>query len=398
MRFISVLPVGNGACSVIRQSRDYRLTGDSDTVSIIDCGNGSGSGKKAAGYLEAELSSQDWDALQSLVITHWDADHWKGFQYFAGNTTRPVLKIKRKLVVYSPAIPLGINPRTQAAILTFISSTSGSGVEAIDFLASWKKRFDVEFKPVARGNTIELAGRPYAVVWPPRNVSGAVADEAAGILKEIEDLAADNPLLREALNKAYSQADGGAFGPFDGEQDGEDYDLSEEFDGRGSNDEDLDAMTDPFDGDDDANDRLALSRLDGQPSGTPILKEKDHGSLIKRARHLQNLFSLVFHDSEGQSLIVYGDAPEKVVESLIPGLQHWYLVQLAPHHGTHAMPLRAPVSRFCVAQCSPSQRRAWSKHIRAASVDLAVCDFEPAGIRLPLNFGWHYSFVGRPRS
>ena len=390
MRFLSVLPVGNGACSVIRQSRDYGLLGDADTVSIIDCGSGSRSGKKAAGYLEAELSSRDWDALQSLVITHWDADHWKGFQDFADSTARPVPAIKRKLVVYSPAIPLGINPRTQAAILTFISSTSGSGVEAIDFLASWKKHFDVEFKPVARGNTIELAGRPCTVVWPPRNVSGTVADKAAGILKEIEDLAADNPLLREALNEAYSLADGGAFGPFEGEQDGEDYDLSEMFDGRGSNEEDLDAMTDPFDGDDDVNERVALSLLDGQPSGTPILNKKDHGSLIGRARQLQNLFSLVFHDSENRSLIVYGDAPAKVVESLIPGLHDWYLVQLAPHHGTHAMPLGAPFSSFCVAQCSPSQKLAWAKHTRSASVDLAVCDFEPAGIRLPVNFRWSF--------
>ena len=350
MRILRVLPVGNGACSLIRQSRDYWQAGSADTVSIIDCGRGSRGGQKAAAYLEAELSSRDWDALQSVVVTHWDADHWNGLRYLADSTPRQVPEKKRKLMLYSPAIPIGIPPRTQAGVSAFISATSGSGVEAIDFVRAWRKHFDVERIPVAKGDTIELAERPYIVEWPPRELSGKVVNEALSVLAAIEDIAASNTPFQAALNEAYSRIEDGAFGPSEGSEDAEGEEWGELLDGSGSDEEVFAETTDPLDADKKTDDPIAGVVVGGNSSGIPILDKERHGPLIRSARRLQNLLSLVFHDREDRSLIVYGDAPEKVVELLAPSLHRTYTVQLAPHHGTHAMPWNAPSSIFCIAQ------------------------------------------------
>jgi len=284
-----------------------------------------------------------------------------------------------------------------------ISATSASGVEAIDFAKAWSQHFDVVRKPVARGDTMEVAGQTYEVVWPPRTLVDTVVQKSKSILDQIEKIADANPEFRELLEDAYSRVDEGPF------RTTESYDIDMP--------EPLSAVID--DTPDDAADTQDVISSDAQDEGDgenegswndadlrsgrttadtsssrkeqprkAILNKRTHEALIRDARKLQNDLSLVFHDSRGQSLIVYGDAPPNVVQALVPDLHASYDVQLAPHHGTHAMPRNAPFSRICVAQCNTKQLKMWRNHSRATDIDLAISNYEPRGIQILLDPWW----------
>jgi hypothetical protein len=396
MRSLRILPVGNGACSVIRESRLTDTHCFGDAISIIDCGRGSRGGRKAASFLQAELSPGDWNSLQSLVVTHWDADHWNGLRYIADSWPRPATAKKQKLLFYSPAIPFDLPPRLSAGVSALISATSVSGIEAIDFAGAWGDHFDLIRSPVAQGDTIELAGRSHRVEWPPRTLGGTAAEKARSVLAQIETIARANPRFGKLLEDAYSRLDESPFGISDPRAHDELaglHELIEDASVNRAEDSRMPSRADQED-DGDADDLSVEDTTDGKPSirqdeaWEPVLDRQDHRVLIRDARKLQNELSLVFHDSELRSLIVYGDAPEKVIEALAPSLHTSYGVQLAPHHGTHAMPANAPHSRICVAQCSQTQRASWQLHTRNTDVDLAICDYELRGLQLPLLPWW----------
>lgn len=98
MDALTVLPVGNGACSVLQHSHSPWESSASpgSAVSIVDCGGASGTGRSPAEQLDAVLSRSDGEPLDSLVLTHWDADHW-GAVWISGAVATPMNSRKRVL-------------------------------------------------------------------------------------------------------------------------------------------------------------------------------------------------------------------------------------------------------------------------------------------------------------
>lgn len=92
-------------------------------------------------------------------------------------------------------------------------------------------------------------------------------------------------------------------------------------------------------------------------------RRDDFSRLVKAARRAQNDLSLVFHDPERASLLVFGDAPPRIVERLSGELAaRRYQVALAPHHGSHKVPGNTPAAEICVSQQGRHRGAGWPNH------------------------------------
>jgi hypothetical protein len=385
VRTIRVLPVGDAACSVVRDLPARYSLGKGYKATIIDGGR-----KGAAKHLAAELSAADWRALSELVITHWDADHWEGLLALASRLPKTPPGLSADLTIYSPAVATNAPPHLASTLASFIRAASPTGVDAIDLKTAWQRLCpNVKVKPRAEGQVVPIAGRDHKVVWPPRTLDPVLEKRAHNLVKELREVAKHYPGLEEAMDEAYEPM----FGPVD-ETDpngnaempplaatddewhyfsdetqstpGAQEDGAEEVaDDDGEEFEDEDA----FWNDINAGWNVRVPTGSGRaPKPTPRILNptKYERKLIERARALQNDLSLVFHDEEQGSLLVYGDAPSGLVRSLNLRLRNSYRVLLAPHHGTIKMP--GPSAWFCIAQCGTDRFVAlWKKnHVHGA--------------------------------
>jgi hypothetical protein len=376
LRTLTVLPVGNGACSVVRDSPWQGAACDS--VTVIDCGSRRSPHGRPGIMLGDELSVADRRDLSSVVVTHFDGDHWRGLRTFAKEILRRGDRLGvNPLPMYSPAVPFGIPPKAPAGSMALLSATAGHAVEAVDLAAEWNAVVPTELVPSAAGDTIEIAGRSLEVVWPPRAFGGPLTGEAASIVEAIERLAErlrtqNYPELSSALHNAYQHR---TFTPraFRQEAPGTPHGLVEG-DFSLADDIEVDVAV-------DVDDEPVEDR---RPIPKELLDAEDR-RLVRQARKLQNFLSLVFHDPYTGSLLVYGDVPEQVVAHLNAELCPSYTAVLAPHHGTHAMPPGAPEGFWCVAQGGAGEYHAlWrGKHRRTHT--LGDCLHLSAGGGRPLR-------------
>lgn len=71
---MEVLNVGDGACSRVHAG---------PSLAVLDCGSwGSTSGRAPANVLASALGARLAD-LDTLIVSHFDADHWKGLHHLA---------------------------------------------------------------------------------------------------------------------------------------------------------------------------------------------------------------------------------------------------------------------------------------------------------------------------
>ena len=369
MRTLTVLPVGDGACSIVR---DYSLsTPGQDSVTIIDCGQGKSHGRSAAIQLLEHMRPQDWVALSSLVVTHYDADHWRGLHFVAANLPPGALPLTvSPLVVYSPAVPFGLASDLPATVNTLISMTSPSGAEALDLQRAWAQHVPTKLVPRAAGDWMWVAGRAHHVVWPPQALGAPATTRANNVVSQIRDLAhrlasQGHPQLRDALAKAYDQQafgrqhNGEGISP-DGLDDEKPVRRPEEY---------LRASfgkTDNIHADTQAWGRRVISdeASNNESAVLPAaLLTQAERKLVNAARRLQNYLSLVFHDPVHRSLLAYGDAPRSVVTKVKAKVHPWYQSILAPHHGTQTMPPGTSGSTWCVAQGDDGKfRDSWHRN------------------------------------
>jgi len=112
MGSLSVLDVGDGACSVLRgQGTLYR-------TAVVDCG-GIGA-RRAARLLHHELGPRGHVHLDGLVVTHFDADHWRGLAGLPGLLTS-ARDVPSALPLFYPAVPFGVSSRLPAGVPAFVS-------------------------------------------------------------------------------------------------------------------------------------------------------------------------------------------------------------------------------------------------------------------------------------
>jgi hypothetical protein len=352
MRNISVLDVGDGACSVLRER--YGGDNDRDRTAIIDCGSKDRGARSAAQSLAQELSPRDWRSLSKLVVTHFDADHWEGLLRVVDIASVGVGDVPPALRIVFPAVPFGVDPQLPAAVMTLITTAGPFGVQALDLRAAWHRLTRLQLEPLARGDSFSLAGRSHKVVWPPERLDERATQRLNRLVQRIEEeaelLARNNyPQLRRSLHEAYQN------GPYNRHPVPDEH-LANDF-----RDSELPGL--------EAGDRDQWPQ-DMFPQDMPIpaippdwASKRDFKNLVKRARAAQNDLSLVFHDEAQSSLLVFGDAPAPIVERVREDLHtSGYQVALAPHHGSRRLWNSAPAAETCVSQGGRRMYQYWHNH------------------------------------
>jgi hypothetical protein len=345
-----VLNVGDGACAVLRERSS---SGDcSGRTAIIDCGNRRRA-QPAAELLSQHLSDEDWHDLSELVVTHFDADHWKGLQLLAESAPVTWDGIPSDLRIFFPAVPFDVTLQLPSTLMAFITIAGSFGVEALDLRAAWRKLTRVQLIPLARGDSFSLAGRSHEVVWPPRWLDEPNTQRLNRVVQEIEEFAerlADNghPRLIESLRIYQHGPHNRRPRPY--------WRLNTDY-------FDVCQLALQDEEDDEGIGDLHLRDAPEPAIPRELVNDTEFQKLYKKARAAQNDLSLIFHDHTEKSLLVFGDAPPNIVEYVRKDLsQSGYQVALAPHHGSRRLLHGAPLADTCVSQGGEDMRKRWCNH------------------------------------
>jgi hypothetical protein len=354
VRSISVLNVGDGACSVLRERSSS--DGCCGRTAIIDCGSYRGRAQSAADLLAHHLAVEDWRSLSELVVTHFDADHWEGLLRVVDSAPVTWDGVSPDLRIFFPAVPFGVDLRLPSTVMTFITTVGPSGVQALDLRRAWRTLTRAQLIPLARGDGFSLAGRLHEVVWPPRRLDSPFTQRLNRVVQDIEEFAerlADDghPRLRESLRIYQNGA----------------HDRRPVRYGR--SDKDLSDWEQPALGDEEAyeeTDGLLPQEVLEPAIPRDRVRDPEFRRLYRQAREAQNDLSLVFHDPVKASLLVFGDAPPRIVEYVRRELSaDGYQVALAPHHGSWPLLHSAPHAETCVSQGGEERRKHWEDHTRS---------------------------------
>ncbi|MFJ3473395.1 MBL fold metallo-hydrolase [Microbacterium maritypicum] len=192
---LRVLNVGDGACAVLSSDTEY-------SALVVDCGATSrGRGEESA-KVAAEAVGARGHAIDSVLITHFDADHWAGIAELPRALSFPPPRIK----LYYPHL-LPREPRkVQAAHLLFQSALVGGPVALIsDIIHKWESAgVHVDPHPVWRGSTFAAAGADWTVHWPPRDLGdfeNITVTNLRELVKKIDSVADRDDNFRRALDE-----------------------------------------------------------------------------------------------------------------------------------------------------------------------------------------------------
>ncbi len=354
---VEVLNVGDGACTVVKDDW-FRPDGD---LSIIDCGAWRSGGAPEAAFAAKSLGQSLGD-VGTVVVSHFDADHWWGLRHLApmfararaarhGDAGRP-----RVQLVY-PRIPPAVR-RLPAGYLAMIT-TGGTGVRAADLIRSWQAVADVRPLPLRRNDTFDASGTEWRVHWPPASLPMGMGNGVQRALVDLDELAEDMdragaPALKRNLAEAYD------LDPFPAEPPPFDDqissartdrdDLLPEPDNELGDEVDLQPRDDP--------DHAALA--DDAELLPPEFRSR-FGALARRLARANNLLSLVF-ESAGGELLVMGDVQDWALKAVARTLRKHYAIVLAPHHGTEPLPPGFPHACIGVAQTGPKHHVSWTQN------------------------------------
>lgn len=361
---VTVVDVGDGACTVLRCACTGQ--GCECGVAVVDCGTWRARPAHATDRLVRVLGSDGLRRLDTLVVTHFDADHWEGLRLLADNLRQPR---RSTLHLHYPCLPESA-PNVAGASLAMVAALRFSGVRPLELATALETVATVVLRPMTRGEEFTAAGGGiWKVMWPPEQLPSGLSRRLDRAVRDTERLAdlldtAGYPALRANLEEAYAR-------PFPGGDQtrgsGETSDYSNW----------------------SANLPAALRQGDWQRSEAwlvgPTMGQFTNGvhgfdevsvdaippeyrrSFIKVSRALaaaNNDLSLVFHDTCG-SLAVFGDAGRAALKSAIEGMQERYRVVLAPHHGTYSLPEGFPKAELCVAQAGDHHVTRWDRHLTA---------------------------------
>jgi glyoxylase-like metal-dependent hydrolase (beta-lactamase superfamily II) len=180
-----VVNVGDGACTLIRD-------GEHGDVSIIDCGTRRTRGNKAADTASRALGAS-LAQLKTIVVTHFDADHWMGLQKLAPHylsAAHPPLAARTIDFLY-PGMPKGLDllPPTMLAML---ATVRGTGVRAMDLRSAWdRESIPITSTTVYRGETFQASGLQWTALWPPKHLPASTTQSVQKALGDLKRLADD---------------------------------------------------------------------------------------------------------------------------------------------------------------------------------------------------------------
>lgn len=328
---IEVINVGDGASSAFSCDSHKSLT-------LIDCGallaGARGCAETTAKQLGARLR-----LLDTIVVTHFDMDHWGGLLDLA-RLFGALPGHAREVTLHYPGMPVEWTSQLTAGVLALISTKENQPLNAITVVDKWNALPDVTMRaePLYRGDEFWANGHRWMVHWPPRNIQGTLRGTIERWLDALLDLAdelhdAGSPLLRRNLREA--------------------YELTSRVPQR--QDERSDEIPVDVSGPDD--DELGVSAEEGYAQeirSIPDAFRERFRNLARRMSQLDNYLSLVVEDVEG-GFIGFGDVEGRALDALLaltthPRLASRYSVMLAPHHGTHRAPPGLPSASVCIAQ------------------------------------------------
>ena len=348
---IEVVDVGDGACSII-SCPDH---GDSQSITLIDCGVRRGSALAAAQTASDQLGRRLAD-VSTVIISHFDADHWRGLLHLAdayGSTH--VYPAGHAIQFLYPALP----PRAQrlpVGVFALISLRDNEPVSVVELVNRWNVASGGRVRPRAlhSGSRFVANDHEWVVRWPPRNLGGDLATRIQVWLADLDEIAHEmaqdgDPRLQDNLSQGYAAwVELVAGGESDRAADRDD------------------PVQDPFDviemppeeefGDDQS------GSGDQYRGVKPELKRKLR-RLAARMSLLDNLLSLVVEEVHGE-FIGFGDIEGSALKALLAEgtLRRSYRVMLAPHHGTHETPAGFPAAALCISQNGYTHQGNFWKH------------------------------------
>jgi beta-lactamase superfamily II metal-dependent hydrolase len=304
MREIYVADVGDGLCMAVRT-----LFGE---IIYIDCGSHQGSETAFDGFIKVYDHFYEPDVF---ILSHFHIDHYNGLLLASKNNFRKryyqyryyPLKIRK---VYYPHIPeFRDKEKFVMYLLTMNLKVFGSetGIMEYDFLRAISRINDGPFsyKPVSKGDIIDINGSTFEVLWPPKTIeSGETLSVIERALKDFKEaMEKDEELKRlyervskEGVSEKYREE-----GKIEGSMEKENTDEYRDKNYRGRE--------------------------------LPEIVEKANNSLREAANHLSlSLF-------EDNRLLFLGDTEGFEIKEIVDYLKsinrRKFYVFITPHHGTH---------------------------------------------------------------
>lgn len=346
---VTVVDVGDGACTVLRCCCLGRPCGCE--LAVVDCGVYKGKAQGAKDKLTAVLGAEGLLRLGTVIVTHFDQDHWNGLDKLARQVRKGDIPDAVRMVY--PRMP-DRSLDVAALQLALDATIAGTGVRSLDLMTTWGRVTKVIPIPVFQGCNFEAVGRAWNVLWPPQRLTSQLRRLLQKAVDETEQLAEelaehDHPALRENLRIArevgfsvqVSEPDAGvdyAEPPVEINEAPESHDVE------------------PSNG---------YVNVHGDVSDVGAIPVEYREQLRKAKRSLaaaNNELSLVLHDEDGH-LTVFGDIQGPSLECVLQQSGCHSLVVLAPHHGTVCVPPSFPEAEACVAQAGKHHYPHWNRHV-----------------------------------
>lgn len=365
---VEVINVGDGACAA---ASCYCC---SDELTLVDCGThprskvSAGPGATAAQQLGGRLAD-----LTTMVVTHFDIDHWGGLLELVQPYVRQQPDSRRQIRLFYPGMPVGWATSSgdtgddllmaMMAVAQLISTKNADPVSAIALRNAWRGNAVIKHSPLYRGQRFMANGCEWTVHWPPRRVSAKKGRVFEGWLERVRQVADEmaedpdhpDPRLRDQLNEAYE-----VLTDLQSEEDAlTEADLLEPIAAQLGKADWSAGDEDEVDEDPDADE--FIGREDTQANYVAL----DHVPELHRAKvreiadglvGIDNYLSLVVSVSD--EFLCFGDIEGSALGDLLrtskaqaPEFADQYDLILAPHHGSHDTHARKlPDALVCVSQ------------------------------------------------
>jgi beta-lactamase superfamily II metal-dependent hydrolase len=299
MREIYVADVGDGLCMAVRT-----LFGE---IIHIDCGSQQGSKTAFDGFIKVYNHFYKPDVF---ILSHFHIDHYNGLLLASKTHLRNRYYPLRVRKVYYPRIP---EFREKEKFMIYLLAMnlrvfgSETGIMEYDFLRAISRinAGPFYYKPVSKGDIININGSTFEVLWPPKTIeSGETLSVIERALRDFEKAMEQDEELRLLYKRVREE------GVFEKYREGGKIEDSREKENT-----------------DEYRDR---NYREGE---LPEIVEKANNSLRKAANHLSlSLF-------EDNRLLFLGDTEGFEIKEIVDYLKsinrRKFYVFITPHHGTH---------------------------------------------------------------
>lgn len=347
---ISVLDVGDGACSVLRDH-------EHEYVTVIDCGSNDLGSDAACNRLLDAIGGRP-EVITTIIVTHFDTDHYAGFLRLAERMSA-MGSYFTKLRLIAPRPPEE-EPKYTAQYLALAMIVTG--IRNLDLATALRKvtaEGGFSYIPVSRSLywQFEAAGTRFTVHWPPVRLPARVAGEVRTAMRLYGDLsrellAIDNNTLYNNLRRA-RRGEWPSLNPNNTDDSFGEAELQRRQD---------DIVDIDFEDDEEAISFLPkVEALD-----IPDELKEQFELAWDSFRRANNNMSIVFDDGDRHILTVFGDAGKSVLRWLTGNgdLAPQYAVMLAPHHGTQPLPRNFNVkASLCISQNGSRRGYLWTQHV-----------------------------------